>query len=232
MTHFTAFDGTDLAYRRAGAGELLVCIPGGPLLAAEYLGDLGGLSRSAELILLDHRGSGASGTPSSVETYRCDRVVQDVEALRLHVGADRLALLGHSAGANVVLRYAEHHPDRVSRLVLIAPSTRAVGIDISKEARSSVAQSRAGEAWYRTAAAALARIQAGSATRAALAALDVPARVVAGGLDINSPPAVMAEVAGLFRRGELLVHEGAGHYPWLDDPVRFRELLQSTALPG
>lgn len=281
MRYFTAFDGTDLAYRRSGTGEPLVCVPGGPLLPAEYLGDLGGLSHEEALILLDHRGSGASGIPSNSQTYRCDRVVQDVEALRLHLGIERLALLGHSAGAGVVLRYAERHPDRVSRLVLITPSTQSVGIDITDEARSRVAQSRADEAWYRTAAAALARIQAGSgtaedwaaiipftygqwdtataaydahmksqrnlegirafsadgafdppATRAALAALDVPVQVVAGGLDVNSPPVAVAELTGLFRRGDLLVQEGAGHYPWLDDPVRFRELLRSTTRPG
>jgi proline iminopeptidase len=34
-------------------------------------------------------------------------------------------LLGHSAGASLALLYAVRYPDRVSRLALIAPSTRA-----------------------------------------------------------------------------------------------------------
>ena len=59
---FFAPDGTRLAYRRTGVGAPLVCVPGGPLLSADYLGDLGGLTDYAELILLDHRGSGASST--------------------------------------------------------------------------------------------------------------------------------------------------------------------------
>ena len=30
MTQFTSYDGTKLAFRRAGAGRPLVCLPGGP----------------------------------------------------------------------------------------------------------------------------------------------------------------------------------------------------------
>ncbi len=170
MQFFTP-DGTRLAYHRTGTGAPLVCVPGGPLLSADYLGDLGGLSDHAELILLDHRGSGASGTPTDPATYRCDRVADDVEALRLHLGLERLELLGHSAGANVVYRYAERHPDRVDRLVLVTPSTWAVGVEISDEARSEVARPRAYEPWCREAAAALARAQAGTATEADWAAI-------------------------------------------------------------
>src|SRR5690349_8862207 len=123
--HFAASDGTRLSYRRVGTGAPLVCVPGGPLLSADYLGDLGGLDAHAELILLDHRGSGASDSPADATSFRCDRVVEDIEALRVHLGAERLALLGHSAGANVVYRYAERYPERLDRLILVTPSTRA-----------------------------------------------------------------------------------------------------------
>ncbi|MFB7112105.1 alpha/beta fold hydrolase [Streptomyces sp. NPDC056291] len=45
--------------------------------------------------------------------------------------------------------------------------------------------------------------------------------VLAGEVDLNSPPAAMAEYAGLFPHAELVVQPGAGHYPWLDDAGRF-----------
>ena len=51
MTQFTSYDGTKLAFRRAGAGRPLVCLPGGPGRTPDYLGDLGGLGASRELIL-------------------------------------------------------------------------------------------------------------------------------------------------------------------------------------
>ena len=51
MAQFTSYDGTKLAFRRAGAGRPLVCLPGGPGRTPDYLGDLGGLGASRELIL-------------------------------------------------------------------------------------------------------------------------------------------------------------------------------------
>jgi pimeloyl-ACP methyl ester carboxylesterase len=46
MPRFASYDGTEISYRVLGTGRPLVCLPGGPGRAAEYLGDLGGLSQS------------------------------------------------------------------------------------------------------------------------------------------------------------------------------------------
>jgi proline iminopeptidase len=59
------------------------------------------------------------------------------------------------------------------------------------------------------------------ATRAALAAFDGPVLLLAGQVDLNSIPPVVAEFAGLFPNAELVVQPEAGHYPWLDDADRF-----------
>ncbi|PWU50718.1 hypothetical protein DLJ47_23490, partial [Micromonospora sp. S4605] len=88
-----------------GAGAPLVCLPGGPMQAAAYLGDLGGLPAHRELVLLDLRGTGASAVPTDPASYRFDRQVADVEALRRHLGLDRLDLVTHSAGAALALCY-------------------------------------------------------------------------------------------------------------------------------
>ena len=65
----------------------------------------------------DQRGCGRSqpGGP-----YSIDRSVADLDAVRRHSGAERVALLGHSWGAQLALRYALDHPDRVSRLVYLS----------------------------------------------------------------------------------------------------------------
>jgi pimeloyl-ACP methyl ester carboxylesterase len=60
-----------------------------------------------------------------------------------------------------------------------------------------------------------------AATRAALAAFGSPVFVLAGGLDLQRPPQVVAEFAGLFPAAQLIVQPDAGHYPWLDDAGRF-----------
>jgi proline iminopeptidase len=165
MPTFTAPDGTLLAYRVAGAGpdtgEPLVCLPGGPAESA-YLGDLGGLAAHRRLAALDPRGTGGSAVPADPASYRCDRMVDDVEALRAHLGLPRLDLLAHSGGANLALLYSARHPDRVGRLVLVTPGSRAAGVAISGEQRLSVARLRAGEPWYPAAFAALEAITSGT----------------------------------------------------------------------
>ncbi|MGU3411425.1 alpha/beta fold hydrolase [Microbacterium sp. M1A1_1b] len=276
MQSFASPRGGTRTYRRTGHGTPLVCVPGGPLLSAEYLGDLGGLARYAELVLFNPPGSLPDDDTQAAD-LRCDRIVDDLEELRQHLGLDRVALLGHSAGANIVLRYAERFGKHVDRLVLVTPSTRAVGLDIADDDRSAVARSRAGEPWYDVAAAALARIQADEATdddwdaiapfshgrwdaaaaeydaamdaarnpaaaaafgaagafdppstREALAQLDVPVTVIAGAVDVGLPRPVLRQFVDLFPRATLAVQDGAGHFPWVDDPDAFVELARSA----
>jgi pimeloyl-ACP methyl ester carboxylesterase len=171
MPFASATDGTRLAYRETGAGQPLLCLPGGPMLDSAYLGDLGGLDRHRRLVLLDPRGTGASDPSPDPAAYRCDRMAEDVEALRIHLGLERVDLLGHSAGANLAYRYAEHHPERVSRLVLVAPSPRGVGVEVPDAARQAIVESRADEPGYGEAVAAYRNVLAGTATDADWAAM-------------------------------------------------------------
>ncbi|MFC8711628.1 alpha/beta fold hydrolase [Streptomyces sp. NPDC057197] len=271
MPTHPARDGTLLAHRAVGDGPPPVCLPGGPMRAAAYLGDLGGLSAHRRLVPADPRGTGASQTPRDPATYRCDRLVADVEALREHLGPDRTDVLAHCAGADLAVLWAARHPHRVGRLVLVTPSPVAVGIEVGADARLATARLRAREPWFPAAYAALEEVVAGrtarvrweaiapllhgrwdeavraldaagaeeknaeaaavygsvgaydpEATRTALGALPVPALLLAGEVGLNSPPPPMAEYAGLFPRAGLRVLPGARHFPWLDDPARFR----------
>jgi len=271
MPAFSAYDGTKLAYHVFGEdGPPVICLPGGPMQASAYLGELGGLSAHRRLIMPDLRGTGESQAPQDPATYRCDRLVDDVEALREHLGLDGMDLLGHSAGTNPAVLYAGRHPQRVRRLALITPSAMAAGITVPGEVRRETARLRSGEAWFPEAFAALEAITAGhataeswdaiapflygrwdgaarahhaagaeqrnqeaaaafaaegafdpDATRAALARFDAPVFVLAGEVDLNSPPPAVAGFAALFPRADLVVQPGAGHFPWLDDPERF-----------
>ncbi|MFE9927792.1 alpha/beta fold hydrolase [Streptomyces sp. NPDC005533] len=160
MPTFTAPDGTRLAYRVTGDGEPLVCLPGGPS-DSRYLGDLGGLSAHRRLITLDLRGTGRSAVPEDPASYRCDRLVGDVEALRTHLGLSRIDLLAHSGGANLAALYAARHPEKVARLVLIGPGVRAVGIAVTEETRRELALLRSDEPWFPAAFAALEAIWQG-----------------------------------------------------------------------
>ena len=92
MPTFPSYDGTVLAYRLVGTGPLLVCVAGGPARDSAYFGNLGGLDAHRTLVLLDNRGSGLSADtadPSDVDSYRADRLVRDVEALRVHLSSEQ-----------------------------------------------------------------------------------------------------------------------------------------------
>ncbi|MFE6336445.1 alpha/beta fold hydrolase [Streptomyces sp. NPDC057798] len=148
MPILTASDGTRLAYHRQGAGEPLLVLPGGPMRASSYLGDLGGLTAGRQVVRLDLRGTGDSDVPADPATYRCDRLVDDVEALRAHLGLDRIDLMGHSAGGSLAMLYAARHPERIRRLVLVTPNPWALGTPAAPEDRLAAARLRKGEPWF------------------------------------------------------------------------------------
>jgi pimeloyl-ACP methyl ester carboxylesterase len=114
-------------------------------------------------VVLDPRGTGASGHPADPSTYRVDRQVADVEALRRHLGLDRIDLLGHSAGGSLAVLYAAAHPDRLRRLLLITPSVAVSGVPITDADRRELAELRRDEPWFPDAWAAFERIWAGGA---------------------------------------------------------------------
>jgi pimeloyl-ACP methyl ester carboxylesterase len=156
MTNFYSYDGTLLSCRRSGTGSPLVVVPGGPGRDADYLGDLGGLADATgrELVILDLRGTGGSSEPTDLGTYRYDRMAGDVEALRLHLEAESIDLLAHSAGGDVGLSYAAQYPDHVRRLVLLTPGLSAAGL-ADEEGLLARSELRAAEPWYDDARAAL-----------------------------------------------------------------------------
>jgi pimeloyl-ACP methyl ester carboxylesterase len=162
MAQFRSYDGTRLAFRRAGAGPPLVCLPGGPGRTPDYLGDLGGLGGSRELILPDTRGTGESAVPADpAATYRCDQLARDVEALRAELGLERIDLLGHSAGGSVALRYAAAFPVRIDHLVLLSPGPQPLGLDFTDAQQQAAMRRRSAEPWYQEARAAIAAAEAG-----------------------------------------------------------------------
>ncbi|MEU2284195.1 alpha/beta hydrolase [Streptomyces sp. NPDC013178] len=148
MPIFTAPDGTELAYHVRGEGDPLLVLPGGPGQDSEYLADLGGLTAHRRLLLLDLRGTGDSAVPADPATYRCDRQVEDVEALRVRLGLERMDLLAHSAGGNLAMLYAARYPQRVARLVLVTTIPWALGRPATPEDRLAAARLRKDEPWF------------------------------------------------------------------------------------
>ena len=146
MRTVTAADGTRLAVHPVGEGRPLLCVPGGPGRAAEYLEDLGGLSATRELLLLDNRGTGASELPADRSSLQMPRLAGDVEDVRVALELSPVDVLGHSAGCPVALLHASRRPDVVRRLVLVTPSGRPFGWQ--SDDVEQIRAVRSGEPWF------------------------------------------------------------------------------------
>lgn len=137
---------------RRGSGPELICHPGGPGCDGGELHDLGGLDRTRTLVLVDPRGTSATG---DADSYTLDDYVADLDELV----DGQVDLLGFSHGGLVAAAYAIAHPDRVRKLVL-ASSLAAFTPEMQAEAGRVIA-SKAGEPWHSGAVAALAQEEAG-----------------------------------------------------------------------
>lgn len=76
------------------------------------------LSQKMQLVYFDHRGQGRSARGPK-DTYTLDNNVEDMEALRQHLGLDKLVVIGASYGGMVALTYASRYPQHVSHLIAI-----------------------------------------------------------------------------------------------------------------
>jgi proline iminopeptidase len=70
------------------------------------------------IVLFDQRGCGRSRPFASLEENTTWHLVDDIEALREHLGIQRWQVFGGSWGSTLALAYAETHSERVSELVL------------------------------------------------------------------------------------------------------------------
>ncbi|MGH7765209.1 MAG: alpha/beta fold hydrolase [Candidatus Dormibacteraceae bacterium] len=143
---FTTADGRALTYRKLGHGPLLVCHPGGPGFSSAYFSDLAGLWERFTLVMVNPRGTGGSGRPADRRAYQVADYVSDLEEMRVHLGLERMLLLGHSHGGIVAQAYAAQYPGRIRRLVLASTLTR-FGPEIEAAMREGM-DKRSGQPWY------------------------------------------------------------------------------------
>jgi proline iminopeptidase len=76
------------------------------------------LSHKLQFVYFDHRGQGRSARGDK-QTYTLDNNVEDMEALRQHLGLDKIIVIGTSYGGMVALSYAIRYPQHVSHLIAI-----------------------------------------------------------------------------------------------------------------
>ncbi|WP_436531830.1 alpha/beta fold hydrolase [Actinoplanes sp. HUAS TT8] len=122
---FTAY-GNRQVYHVAGRGPVMVAHSGGPGVEYSYLRSAL-LEEHFTMVYVEPLGTGDSGPVPDGGTY-VDTYAAMLFALVVHLGVERVSLLGHSHGGVVAQRFAVLHPERVAGLVLYSstPVTDAV----------------------------------------------------------------------------------------------------------
>jgi len=111
---------TDLYFRDIGRGTAVIALHGGPDFDHQYLlPDLDHLADSSRLIYYAQRGRGASLGNVQPEDVTLASEIEDLDALRAHLGLESVGLLGHSWGGVLAMEYAIRHPERTSSLILL-----------------------------------------------------------------------------------------------------------------
>ncbi|GAC1338235.1 MAG: alpha/beta fold hydrolase [Acetobacteraceae bacterium] len=86
------------------------------------------LSATMQLVYFDHRGQGRSGRGDPAR-YTLDENVEDMEALRRHLGLGKIVSIGTSYGGMVGMAHAARYPESVSHLVLVVTASHGGFID-------------------------------------------------------------------------------------------------------
>ena len=120
VTKITHSRGYTISYEDAGAGPVIVLIPGATMSAADWR-DAGYVDRLAlnhRVLSVDPLGNGLSDKPHDPAAYAWPVVAADVLAVMDAAGVDRAVVWGYSRGGPMAAVIASEHPDRVAALVL------------------------------------------------------------------------------------------------------------------
>jgi pimeloyl-ACP methyl ester carboxylesterase len=109
-----------LFYQVEGAGEPIVLLHGF-LASSQYFTALRKRLRATHMVIaIDLLGFGRSPKPAASQ-YTYKEQVRAVHEELTRLGIQKFALVGHSLGALVALRYAQEYPASVRRLILFNP---------------------------------------------------------------------------------------------------------------
>jgi proline iminopeptidase len=116
-------DGVDLFYKILGppSGDYVLVLSGGPgedIRSMQGIADE--LGKKYRCIMWEQRGTGRSKLPRyDASTINLNAYMEDIEALRKQLGADKFIVVGNSWGMILGLAYAGTHPEAVRAVVTI-----------------------------------------------------------------------------------------------------------------
>jgi len=244
--HFSEVEGLRLQFRLRGEGEPLLMLHGWGGSSLSFMSAASRLEEHFRTLAPDLPGFGFSEAPP--EAWGSAEYARVVAALPKAAGLESVNVLGHSFGGKVALALATAYPELVKRLVIVAspivrlppePGVRRASLRYSmlrgaskflpplRERLLEWGRNRFGSADYKAAGPlrpTMVRV-VNEDWRAALPAIQVPVLLIWGSADTEVPLRVAHEAMELLPHAELVTLEGAGHFPFLDQPKAFAEAV-------
>ena len=117
------FKGHNIWFRVEGSGNYtpIILLHGGPGAPSNYLNPLKNLADNRQVIFFDQLGCGRSPAELEESDINVDFFVEQVEALRIHLGLDSFIIYGQSWGGALGLEYYLKYPQFVQGIIFSSP---------------------------------------------------------------------------------------------------------------
>ena len=137
---FADVNGIRLHYVTAGKEKLVMFVHGFSEFWYEWKDQLAEFGQNFLAVAPDLRGYNLSSKPSAVEAYAIPLLVEDLDQLREHLGAEKFILVGHDWGGVVAWFYALYHPEHLEKLIIInAPHPGVFGRELTENSEQQQA---------------------------------------------------------------------------------------------
>ncbi len=248
--HFTEIEGLRVQFRMRGNadGEPLLMLHGWGGNSLSFMGAGSLLEERYQTLAPDLPGFGFSEAPPAA--WGSADYARAIAELPKSAGYESVNVIGHSFGGKVALALATAYPELVKKLVIVAspivtmppePGVRSRSRRFAtlrrvasllpplRERMLSWGRERFGSEDYKSAGVlrpTLVRV-VNEDWRASLASVGVPVLLIWGSADTEVPLRVAEEAIGELTDARLVTLDGAGHFPFLDQPEAFAEAVTS-----
>ena len=224
-------DGVTLYYEIYGSGEPLLLVHGNGGSIGSLAAQIDYFRDRYQVIAMDSRDQGRSGDSAEQLTY--EKMTDDLAALIDRLGVGPVDVLGWSDGGIEALLLGMRHPDKIKRLVAMAPnlnpSEDALYPDAIASTREALAsmpvetrETAEGRRELKTTEMMLVEPNIDAAE---LDAIDAPTLIIVADHDVVRPEHAV-EIYEHLPNGELEILQNATHTAPQDDPDRFNRTVE------
>lgn len=251
MDSHVSVNGVRIAYTLAGRGKPLLFLHGWMCNRQFWNKQVEFFSQNHQILTIDFRGQGGSDVPGG--GYTVEQLAEDVFTVMKKLAIDRTVVIGHSMGGMVAQEFCKNYAQKVSGLVLVTTiaadlEDRLISKRIEKNSAAlgfqkaflkyfygwfAPATERGIVEWVRKemlktpekVGLDLVRAYSRFDLRAYLPNFRMPCLVIGARADVSAVPVESQMLAELIPGSRVIMIEKCGHFPMLEKPEEFDNLL-------